>query len=165
MRNISILIITLFFLAGCTAVAPIADAVILDKDIRSGEVGEALTSIDLTQAEEQIITHALNAAGQFRADWGRFVSNPEELLSVDLDRLLADYDNLRDRYNEVAAIAVKNFSRYDRQTQMELSMYQERAYSLNDGVQNYLDRRELRKAIRTALSYGFTAVQLVASLK
>ena len=165
MKKITVLIIALFFLAGCSSLKSIPSAVALDNEIKSGEVTNALNSVDLTQAEEQIITHAINAVANFRNDWGSFIKSPEKLVAINPDMLISDYNNLRDRFNEVNAIGIKNFHRYDRETQMRLSMYQRQAFDLDESVQKYLSKREFRSAMRSALSYGMVAIQVISSFK
>ena len=161
-----LLIIVTVVLVGCGSLGTTTkNAIELDSDIRSGEVKEAILSVNLTQVEEEIVTHALNAVASFRDKYGKFIRNPGTLMAFKEDDLISDYQNLRVRYDEVVYIVAKNFDSYPIEVQNKLVKYQNQANILDVGASHLMKGKKYREAIREIAKYGFLTLQLVATLK
>ena len=161
-----LIIIAIISLSACYSLGSFAvETAIIDKEVRSGALKENLEKVDLTQVEEQIITHALNSVLHFRQTYGSLIGEPGKLLAVNPAALERDYAVLRTRYSEVRDIIFKNFHKYDQETQNTFIAYQDHAEKLDVAVSTLLSQKAYKSAISNALSYAFTSLQLVAALK
>lgn len=165
MRPLLTLLIV-FSLLGCSSLGKVGmETAILNEAVKSGEVQEDLQSINYTVAEEQVITHALNSVAAFRGSYGAYIESPATLLSISPKKLKKDYLELRNRFDEVEAIVINNYEKYDTETQNSLTEYSIHAYKLDAAVSDLMIESQYRAAIKKALSYGFATLQLVAALK
>lgn len=152
-------------LSGCATAKVVKEAIWIDTKVVSGEVEGNIKKADLSVNEEQIVTHAINSVAAFRERYGAFIGDPATLLSINPINLAEDYQELRERFSEVENIVANNYHEYDSKTQEELNNYKFHAYRLDNAIMSLLEEKKYRVAIKKALSYGFTTLQLVASLK
>lgn len=164
MKNLLIVLIVVA-LSGCVTAKLGKEVVYANEEFKSGNVQETLTSIDYTVAEEQVITHALNKVSAFRDKYGKFIADPDMLLSVKLVELNEDFNGLKESYLQVEDIVESNWDQYPDEVKDTLQEYGQHAYELNKAVDKFSKVGEYRQMIRSALKYGFTTLQLVVALK
>lgn len=163
---LSCLVALTVILPACTSLSdvflkssPISD------EINSGRALRTVSSVELNPVQEQIVTHASNQFDGFRIKWQEVMGQPSLLPSDKEQELLADYNKLRDRYQEVSKIVQENWGEYDPITQKILLDYQMKAQILDNKVIDFIQANHMRSAANEALFYAATISEIIMNLR
>lgn len=161
-----VLLLAIVFLVGCgTTGSVVKESAYVYNKVSSGEVVENVKKADLSIAEEEILTHALNAVTNFRIKYGRIMADPSMLISINKSEFQEDYERIRTNFIRVEKIVVDNWHEYDNQTKDTFLDYRKHAYNLDRNAAKMVTSFQYRDAIRDTLIYGFAGLKLIASLK
>jgi hypothetical protein len=150
MKLLPILIISILF-AACSALDK-ADDVIM-----SGQAEKVIFNIEYTEEERQIIKSAVIEYNKFHEEWKDFIENPVQLSAIGNEKLLSDYENIKNIYLSIENIVAENFGKYNEETQSQLLRYQDMALSF--------DRTMSRvKTVSDVATYGAIVAQIASKM-
>lgn len=149
-----ILIIIFVLITGCSSLikssADIANVTSLAVQINSGQIKQAITSIELGSTELQIINHSNNQYIAFIDKWKHRATTLDSN-SSDFEEFLLDYNKLVDSYKSVENIVNSNWSLYPEHTKALLTHYQIKANKANNTVDKMIIAGKTHQALLDAL--------------
>lgn len=138
-----------------------ADAIAVDRIIKSGKPEGILKSANLSDEDRAAIDDARAYYDFFSEKWIGVLRNARGD-DIDIDALQSDYDELVYQYSVVEGIALAHIDDYSEDQIAMLVLYQRRAVAIDASVRGLIERGERNQAIENAIDYGLLIVKMVA---
>lgn len=153
-----IVLITLLTLnLGCSTVLnstkDIAQIVIADDQIMSGQVTSTIKSGTLSSTDNMIVDHAINTYVNFANRWKKEVTTIDSTTPLFID-FISDYNDLVRQYRAIETIIAKNWESYPTRSQAALLDYQLRAKKVNASVDKLILAAKAREAVLDAIVFA-----------
>ncbi|MDC8446106.1 MAG: hypothetical protein LV471_09310 [Nitrosomonas sp.] len=166
-RLVILVLTVVAFTVGCQTVLnqtnDLANAVIANEMVTTGQVAETIKRIELNETELLTVNHAINNYSLFVSRWRESIADLDSTAPI-FSEFLADYSSLVNQYKAVESIVKKHFNVYSERDQVILQDYQRRALKMNDSVENLIAAGNRRQALLDAISFGRIMIGLVQAL-
>lgn len=165
--KIIILIVCLAALLGCGTILKrtddLANAVIANDLILSGQVAETVKKIELNDFENTAVSHATNSYANFVEKWKHSITDLDVASPV-FNEFVRDYSDLVRQYKMVESVVEKHWLAYSHDDQIILQNYKHRAKKLDESVGNLIAAGRRHQALLDALAFGRILVGLAQAL-
>ena len=160
---ITAVFLTLAFTACSSITSPgkvLLEAKLADSLLQSGVVETQIVSVDLTEAELQILINSLDEYQAFRNKWGSVVEAPETI-PLNLALISHDYIQLYGAYMDVKnGVVMPHWDEYSPADQTYLQSYLARAQTIDRAFQELVAAGQSHQAASQLLELAVLAAQL-----
>lgn len=136
----------------------------LNEIVITGKTATLIKSVNLTSADQAIVTHSLNSLQDFSQRWAH-LSTVLELNTADYTNYLADYVAIKGQYEAIQDIVKKHWDEFAPEDQAALRDIQGKAALFDAGMVD-LDKAGKRYlAIQHGLSVAKEVIKIAVALK
>lgn len=158
MRILLLVLLVLTF-SGCTTIKNV-DTV--DDLIRKPALQTTITSVDLTDAERLVVTHAVATYERLRAKW------LDQVRSKGLDELIKesgelnrDYQLMVTQYNKVMTVVMHNYDKYSEHDVSSITAAAAEFERLHKSYKKFTKMEEIKDSVKVYIKALETAVRVI----
>lgn len=154
MKKLLISMIVILLITSCTTVLKstedIANIVIADQQVTSGQVSQIIKSVELNSTEILIVDHSVNHYLAFSEKWKSKILTLDSTSPI-FTEFLIDYDNLVKQYTSVEDVVENNWDKYSDNYKILLTNYKANANEINNSVNKLIAASRRYQAIIKAV--------------